>query len=72
MCSLVMSSYLYGWNNGFVNLTQLLFLCEKTGALAIVELGLMTGRQADVNRQLHNTNAIISWHFYKENKFRLN
>ena len=34
-------------NNGFVNPTQLPFLCEKTGALAIVEPGLMAGRQAD-------------------------
>ena len=31
-------------NNGFVNPMQLPFLCEKTGALVIVELGLMTGR----------------------------
>ena len=31
------------WNNGFVNLTQLPLLCEKTGALAIVEPGLMVG-----------------------------
>ena len=28
------------WNNGFVNPTQLPLLCEKTGALAIVEPGL--------------------------------
>ena len=35
------------WNNGFVNPTQLPLLCEKTGALAIVELGLTEGRQAD-------------------------
>ena len=34
------------WNDGFVNLTRLPFLCEKTEALAIVELGLMAGRQA--------------------------
>ena len=27
-------------NNGFVNLMRLLLLCEKTGALAIVELSL--------------------------------
>ena len=33
-------------NNGFVNPTQLPLLCEKTGALAIVEPGLMAGRQA--------------------------
>ena len=30
-------------NNSFVNLTQLPLLCEKTGALAIVELGLKAG-----------------------------
>ena len=34
------------WNNGFVNPTRLPLLCEKTGALAIVELGLTAGRQA--------------------------
>ena len=33
-------------NNGFVNLTRLPLLCEKTGALAIVEPGLTAGRQA--------------------------
>ena len=33
-------------NNSFVNPTQLPLLCEKTGALAIVELGLTAGRQA--------------------------
>ena len=33
-------------NNGFVNPMQLPLLCEKTGALAIVEQGLMAGRQA--------------------------
>ena len=33
-------------NNGFVNPTRLPLLCEKTGSLAIVELGLMAGRQA--------------------------
>ena len=33
-------------NNGFVNPTRLPLLCEKTGALAIVEPGLMAGRQA--------------------------
>ena len=32
-------------NNGFVNPTRLP-LCEKTGALTIVEPGLMAGRQA--------------------------
>ena len=34
------------WNNGFVNPTQLPLLCEKTGALAIVELGLTADREA--------------------------
>ena len=33
-------------NNGFVNLTRLPLLCEKTGALSIVEPGLTAGRQA--------------------------
>ena len=33
-------------NDSFVNPTRLPFLSEKTGALAIVELGLMAGRQA--------------------------
>ena len=32
------------WNNSFVNLTQLPLLCEKTGILVIVELGLTAGR----------------------------
>ena len=31
-------------NNDFVNPTRLLLLCEKTGALAIVEPGLTAGR----------------------------
>ena len=34
------------WNNSFVNPTQLSLLCEETGALAIVEPGLMAGWQA--------------------------
>ena len=33
-------------NYGFVNPTRLPLLCEKTGALAIVESGLTAGRQA--------------------------
>ena len=33
-------------NNNFVNLIRLPLLCEKTGALAIVEPGLMAGQQA--------------------------
>ena len=32
------------WNNGFVNLTRLPLLREKTGVLAIVESGLTAGR----------------------------
>ena len=31
-------------NNSFTNPTQLPLLCEKTGALAIQEPGLMAGR----------------------------
>ena len=33
-------------NNSFINPTQLPLLCERTGALAIVEPGLTAGRQA--------------------------
>ena len=33
-------------NNSFVNPTRLPLSCEKSGALAIVEPGLMAGRQA--------------------------
>ena len=33
-------------NNSFVNPTRLPLLCEKTGALSIVEPGLTAGRQA--------------------------
>ena len=33
-------------NNGFINPTRVLFLCEKIEALAIVELGLMAGWQS--------------------------
>ena len=32
--------------NSFVNPTQLPLLCEKTGAIAIVELGLTAGWQS--------------------------
>ena len=32
--------------NNFINLTQLSLLCEKTGALAIVEPGLTAGQEA--------------------------
>ena len=34
-------------NNSFVNPMWLSLLCEKTGTLAIVELGLMAGHLAD-------------------------
>ena len=33
-------------NNGFINLTRLPLLCEKTGALPIVEPSLTADRQA--------------------------
>ena len=33
-------------NNGFINPTGLPLLCEKTGALAIVEPGLTAGWQS--------------------------
>ena len=33
-------------NNSFINPVRLTLLCEKTEAPAIVELGLMAGRQA--------------------------
>ena len=33
------------WNNSFINPLRLPLLCEKSGALAIVELGLMAGQQ---------------------------
>ena len=44
-------------NNGFVNPTQLPLLCEKTGALAIVEPGLTAGRQAD-RQAVRQTNLL--------------
>ena len=34
------------WNNIFVNPMQLPLLCEKSGALVIVEPGLMAGQQS--------------------------
>ena len=34
------------WNNSFVNPKRLPLSCEKTGALAIVEPGLMAGQEA--------------------------
>ena len=33
-------------NNSFVNPTQLPMLCEKTGAVALVQLNFMAGQQA--------------------------
>ena len=34
-------------NSSFVNPSRLPFLCEKTGAVALVQPGLMAGRLAD-------------------------
>ena len=34
------------WNNSYVNPMRLPLLCERTEALAIVELGLTAGRPA--------------------------
>ena len=34
-------------NNSFVNPTRLPLLCENTGTVALAQLGLMAGRQAD-------------------------
>ena len=33
-------------NNSFINPSWLPFLCEKTGAIVLVQLGLMADRQA--------------------------
>ena len=44
-------------NNGFVNQTRLPLLCEKTGALAIVEPGLTAGRPA-VWQAVRQTNLV--------------
>ena len=33
-------------NNSFVNPLRLSFLCEKTGSVALAQLGLTVGRQA--------------------------
>ena len=49
-------------NSSFINLTRLPLLCEKTGALAIVEPGLMAGRSA--RRPLGRRNC------YKVRKFK--
>ena len=35
------------WNSNFVSLMQLLLLCEKTMAIALAQLGLMTSWQAN-------------------------
>ena len=34
-------------NNSFINLSQLHLLCKKSGAIHLVQLGLMTGCQVD-------------------------
>jgi len=34
------------WNSRFVNQTQLPFLCEKSGAIALALPGLMAGSQS--------------------------
>ena len=44
-------------NNGFINPTRLPLLCEKTGALAIVEPGLTAGRPA-VWQAIRQTNLL--------------
>ena len=44
-------------NNGFVNPTRLPLLCEKTGALSIVEPGLTAGRPA-VWQAVRQTNLL--------------
>ena len=48
------------WNDGFINLTRLPFLSEKTGALAIVEPGLTAGRP--LSRQ--NSCKVTKFKFY--------
>ena len=40
-----------GENNSFVNQTQIPLLCEKSGAILLVPVGLMTGRQSDKTRE---------------------
>ena len=47
--------------NGFVNPTGLPLLCEKTGALAIVEPGLTAGRESGrpaVRQAVRQTNLL--------------
>ena len=46
-------------NNSFLNLTRLPLLCEKTGALAIVEPGLTAGRPAG-REAVRQTNLLLS------------
>ena len=36
----------FHWNNGFINQTQLPLLCEKSGAILLVLVGLTAGRLA--------------------------
>jgi len=38
-----MAQWMNLWNSSFVNYTQLPFLCEKSGTIALVLLGLMAG-----------------------------
>ena len=35
------------WNSSFVNQTRFPLLCEKSGAILLVLVGLTAGRQAD-------------------------
>ena len=35
------------WNSSFVNRTRFPLLCEKSGAILLVLVGLTAGRQAD-------------------------
>ena len=35
------------WNNSFVNRMELASLCEKSGAILLVLVGLTTGKQSD-------------------------
>ena len=41
------------WNSSFVNRTRFPLLCEKSGAILLVLVGLMAGRQA--GRQSRNS-----------------
>ena len=53
------------WNNSFVNPTRLPLLCEKTGALAVVELGLMAGWQAIRQTNLLQRNLNFAYLTFK-------